>query len=151
MNKGIIVCGHGKFGVGLTNSLEMIAGKQEHYHVVVFSESDPIEKLSEDLEAAMNQLLEDCQGVVFCCDLLGGSPFKAAMTLANDRDNCAVIVGTNLPMLLDLSLSRDMDDEEDVHQLARRVVETGKEGLLMVEKIVVSEDGVDDDFDGDGI
>lgn len=149
MSKGIIVCGHGRFAEGLTNSVEMIAGKQADYEVVIFRDDAPFEKLQEDLENAMHSLLKSTDGVVFCCDLLGGSPFKSAMMIANDQPNCAVIVGTNLPLLLDLSLSRGMNDEEDVHQLARRVVESGREGLMMVEKIVVSE--VENDFDGEGI
>ena len=147
MSKGIIVCGHGQFGVGLTHSLEMIAGKQSDYEVVVFSEDAPFEKLSEDLTEAKERLLETNQGVVFCCDLLGGSPFKAAMTIANEDDRCAVVVGTNLPLLLDLALSRGMNEDESVEELAQRDIEYGKQGLMFVPKIVMDEVEDDNDFE----
>lgn len=135
MSKGIIVCGHGQFGVGLTHSLEQIAGKQPDYEVVVFHNDEPLEDLSRDLIQAKNDLLQTTDGVVFCCDLLGGSPYKAAMSIAHEDDRCAVVVGTNLPLLLDLALTRNADIEESVEALSIRVIESGKEGLMFIPKI----------------
>ena len=103
MALGIVVVGHGKFAQGLANTIEMIAGKQEDYASVVFDEGAPFEKLSEDIRAALDSMPE---GAIVCSDLLGGSPFKAAYELKVQYDNVAVIVGTNVPLLLELCFGR---------------------------------------------
>lgn len=103
MALGIVVVGHGKFAEGLTHTIEMIAGKQEDYVSVIFDEGAPFEKLSEDIKRALDSMNE---GAIVCCDLLGGSPFKAAYELKVQYENVAVIVGTNVPLLLELCFGR---------------------------------------------
>ena len=76
---GLILTGHGQFAVGVGQALEMIAGKQAAYRVVPFLESDPMDALENNLRNAMAELQEETEGIVVFADLLGGSPFKAAM------------------------------------------------------------------------
>ena len=42
-------------------------------------ESDPMDALENNLRNAMAELQEETEGIVVFADLLGGSPFKAAM------------------------------------------------------------------------
>ena len=65
-------------------ALEMIAGKQAAYRVVPFLESDPMDALENNLRNAMAELQEETEGIVVFADLLGGSPFKAAMLASVD-------------------------------------------------------------------
>ena len=76
---GLILTGHGEYAVGVGHALEMIAGKQEAFKVVPFRESEPMETLENNLRAAMEELQGSTEGIVVYADLLGGSPFKAAM------------------------------------------------------------------------
>ena len=54
---GLIVTGHGNFATGLTSSLALIAGEQEYYKAVDFTEEP--EQLEVALTAAMDEL-KDC-------------------------------------------------------------------------------------------
>ena len=40
-------------------------------------------------------------------DLFGGSPFNAASRIAIKNDNIDIVTGVNLPMLLEVSISRE--------------------------------------------
>jgi PTS system N-acetylgalactosamine-specific IIA component len=44
---------------------------------------------------------------VFLTDLLGGTPFRVASTLAMQKPGSEVITGTNLQLLLEMVLERD--------------------------------------------
>ena len=95
---GLILTGHGEYAVGVGHALEMIAGKQEAFKVVPFRESEPMENLEQNMRIAMEELQETTEGIVVYADLLGGSPFKAAMMASVAFENVEVVVGTNLPM-----------------------------------------------------
>ena len=69
---GIIISGHAQFASGITSSLEMIAGKQDHYHVIDFLEENPLEQISEDIENAIIELKKECEGVIIYTDLIDG-------------------------------------------------------------------------------
>ena len=60
------------------------------------------------LEQAMKQILgEQPQFIVFLTDLLGGTPFRVASTLAMQKPGSEVITGTNLQLLLEMVLERE--------------------------------------------
>ncbi|MBR4422135.1 MAG: PTS sugar transporter subunit IIA [Erysipelotrichaceae bacterium] len=119
---GIILTGHGRFGEGLYSSMELIAGPQDHFRVVNF-EHEP-DELEKDLREAIDAL-SDCEGIIVFTDLAGGSPFKISAILAEEKGNIRVIVGTNLPMLMEVALTRNM--EEDLEALTELAVNTGKD------------------------
>lgn len=112
---GIIISGHAQFASGITSSLEMIAGKQDHYHVIDFLEENPLEQISEDIENAIIELKKECEGVIIYTDLFGGTPFKTALMLAQSHDNVGVMAGTNLGMLIDGVFSRLAHDLSLIH------------------------------------
>ena len=70
---------------------------------------------------------QDTEGVIVFSDLLGGTPFRTAMVIASAFDNVEVLTGSNLPMLIEVGLSRKF--ESDVKALASQAVNTGKEGI----------------------
>ena len=142
---GIIISGHAQFASGITSSLEMIAGKQDHYHVIDFLEENPLEQISEDIENAIIELKKECEGVIIYTDLFGGTPFKTALMLAQSHDNVGVMAGTNLGMLIDGVFSRLAHD--NVVEFAKLSEDTGKEQVQFVKEIEVKED-LDE---GDGI
>ena len=119
---GIILTGHGRFGEGLNSSLELIAGPQDFFKVVNF-EHEP-DELEKDLREAIDSL-SDCEGIIVFTDLAGGSPFKISAVLAEEKGNIRVIVGTNLPMLMEVALTRNM--ENDLEALTELAVNTGKD------------------------
>ena len=75
---------------------------------------------------------------------MGGTPFNVAAQLGRDREDIRIIAGTNLPMLVEIVMSRKF--MEDLDELTDSVLGTGKEQVIKYEfKQVVQEDS------GDGI
>lgn len=140
---GLLVTGHGNFGSGLTSSLNLIAGEQEHYQFVDFTKE--VDELREDLTNAMDAL-KDCEGILVLSDLVGGSPFKTAVEVGFSRGNVEVVGGSNLPMLVEISMTRKFMSDMSVKELADAAVNTGKDQIVRYEfkpiEQVISDDGI---------
>lgn len=124
---GCIVTGHGGFAPGMMRAIEMIAGNQEYFKVIAFEEEEELESFEMKFQQAVEELLEDTSGVLIFSDLLGGTPFRSSMLTASQYENVEVLTGSNLPMLIEIGLLRQFED--DVQALARQAVETGKQGI----------------------
>lgn len=144
---GLIVTGHGNFATGMTEALNLIAGAPDHYRAVDFT----IDMSTDDLDAKLKQAMADlsgCEGILFLCDLAGGSPFKEAVLLGLGAD-AEIVAGTNLGMLLEVNLTRQFSD--DVHALADSALTVGKDQVQKFEvKEMPKSDEEEDDFE-DGI
>lgn len=140
---GIIVTGHGKFATGMLSSLELIAGVQENLIGVDFLEEDTTESLEKMIEEAINKLGNE---VLVLSDLAGASPFRAAAGLSQKLTdkNIEVIAGTNLGMLLEVSLCREGMNSEELLKMA---VNSGNSAIKTFEikkreEIAEDEDGI---------
>lgn len=127
---GIIVTGHGHFGSGLTSSLNLIGGEQQNYKYVDFVQEFSVDDLERELIKAMDELKE-CEGILVLSDLAGGSPFKTAVVCGAARGNVKVIGGTNLPMLVEISMARQFINELDA--LTDMAINTGKDQVVKYE------------------
>ncbi|HDV8276700.1 MULTISPECIES: PTS galactosamine/N-acetylgalactosamine transporter subunit IIA [Enterobacter] len=103
---GIILTGHGGFASGLEQAMKQILGEQQQFIAIDFPESSTTARLTAQLEQAVNELDAE-HDIVFLTDLLGGTPFRVASTLAMQRPGSEVITGTNLQLLLEMVLERD--------------------------------------------
>ena len=146
---GLILTGHGQFAVGVGQALEMIAGKQAAYRVVPFLESEPMEALENNLRNAMAELQEETEGIVVFADLLGGSPFKAAMLASVDFENVEVVVGTNLPMLIEIAMLREF--AASAQDVVTQSLLAGKEAIQQVNLPTIQHNDIDEFDDEDGI
>lgn len=137
---GIIVVGHNEFGKGLTSAVELIAGSPENYETVIFDETMSIEALTASIQEAVVKINAD-QGTLVFTDLMGGSPFKAAMLLTEQYPNLHVFTGSNLGMLIEANLMRAFSD--DIDRLAAQLVETGKSQVQHLKQLEVRDDQLD--------
>lgn len=122
---GIILTGHGGFASGMAMAMKQILGEQSQFIAIDFPETSTTALLTSQLEQAVSQLdAED--DIVFLTDLLGGTPFRVASTLAMQKPGSEVITGTNLQLLLEMVLER-----EDLNGEAFRLqaLECGHRGL----------------------
>ena len=87
--------------------------------MVDFKREDSVAVLEANLSAALNRL-KNCDEIAFLTDLAGGSPFKnsAMLSLSQKKGKSFVIAGTNLGMLLEVSMPRDAYNIEGLKQLA---------------------------------
>lgn len=143
---GLILTGHGQFAVGVGQALEMIAGKQAAFKVVPFLESDPMDALETNLRNAMAELQQETEGIVVFADLLGGSPFKAAMLASVDFENVEVVVGTNLPMLIEIAMLREF--ASSAQDVVTQSLLAGKDAIQHVSLPRIQQNDIDEDEDG---
>jgi len=126
-----IATGHGNFGTGIGSSVKLIAGDQEAFYPIDFDGQIGQDELSKIyLDAIAKGGNKD---VIFCTDLIGGTPFKTACELkyGHPEYNIEVMSGTNLGILIEGLMSRTFS--EDVKALADQLVNTGKEQVIRFE------------------
>ena len=101
----IILTGHGGFASGLEKAMKQILGEQEQFVAIDFPETSTTALLTSQLERAIADL-GDAEDIVFLTDLLGGTPFRVASTMAMEKPGWEVITGTNLQLLLEMVMER---------------------------------------------
>lgn len=126
---GIVLSGHGQFATGLYSSIQLIAGEQEGFQIVDFSEGMSSELLQEKLATAV-ETVDQHKGVVIFTDIPGGTPFNQAVMLSTKKEDVKVVSGTNLPALLDGSFNR----ETSLESFIAKVLDSGKAGLQQFEQ-----------------
>lgn len=141
---GFILTGHGQFANGLKSALDMVAGDQEAFAIVPF-EGSQAATYGDDLRAAITAMRNETDGVLVFVDLLGGTPFNQAMMISADVPDVQVVTGTNLPMLIELMLTRA---NMTLDQLVESAVSVGQAGVVHME--LPSADASADD-DGEGL
>lgn len=138
---GLLVTGHANFSSGITSSVNLIAGEQEAYRYVDFLPTYSTEDLTHEMMKALEELKE-CEGIIIFTDLMGGTPFNVSAQIGRGKDNIRIVAGTNLPMLVEIVMSRKFVD--DLDGLVDSVLDTGKEQIIKYEfRQVVQEESED--------
>ena len=140
---GLVVTGHGDFASGLQSSLRLIAGDKENMCFVDFEQQDTVEDLAGKLSTAIDSL-SGMDGILFLCDLTGGSPFKTAVELSVQNEKAMeVIGGANLPMVIELSMAKDFIDS--LETLTSMGLSTGKDSIVQFTFAAHKEENTDED------
>lgn len=128
---GIIITGHSNFATGIASAVKLVAGQQKNLEAVDFPDTYSTEELKTKLTEALDKL-EECKNIIFFTDIVGGSPFKISAELAaTSSKNIKKISGTNLGMLIENVMMRDMDINFD--ELVETAISTGKQQVLKFE------------------
>jgi PTS system N-acetylgalactosamine-specific IIA component len=140
---GLLISGHGEFASGLQSSIQLIAGEQENMEYVDFVATDSTEDLEQKVRQALTRL-QECTEILILCDLVGGSPFKVAATISVNEPNIAVIGGTNLPMAIEVSLTKNYLPFSELIAVA---IDAGKNAIQLFEwkrsaPVDIEEDGI---------
>jgi len=124
---GIILTGHGDFASGMYSSVKLIAGEKENFICCNFPDGGSDEDLMHEIEQAIEELKVNCEGVIIFCDLKGGSPFQKAVMSAVKSQGVEVIAGSNLPMILEVTMAREFI--EGLEELTVMAINIGKEQI----------------------
>ena len=101
---------------------------------VDFEETDSTETLKEKYYTSL-KTLDNCDSILALTDLAGGSPFKTLVEVKTEIEKpMEVIGGTNLPMALEISMTKDILD--DLSSLVESALEVGKSGVVKFEFII---------------
>jgi N-acetylgalactosamine PTS system EIIA component len=110
-----IVIGHGDFAVGMQTAVDRITGQGAA--LLALSVQD---RSLPQIEAWLRQNLEATGVQVVFTDLQAGSATMAARKALRDQPTVSLVVGTNLPMLLDFVLSTAASPAEAAKHAAER-------------------------------
>ncbi|GAQ01088.1 PTS sugar transporter [Companilactobacillus farciminis] len=140
----LIISGHGGFATGMKAALHLLSEIPENWTFIDFKEGMSDSDLKSEFEKVLSNK-KDQQFVIFT-DLVGGTPYKVAATLAYANDTIQTVGGCNLGSLLE-SIYSHFDNAEE---MADSFVEVAKRGI---EKFSIEPDASsqEPDEDSDGI
>ncbi|HAX72996.1 MAG TPA: PTS fructose transporter subunit IIA [Firmicutes bacterium] len=101
----IIIAGHGNFGSGMKSTLSFIAGEQPDVYGVDFGMDMTEEDLVTQYQSIIDENIEE--NIVFVCDLLGGTPFKAAASIVTLHDQYELVCGCTVASLIESVIIKD--------------------------------------------
>jgi PTS system mannose-specific IIA component len=128
-NKAILIVTHGGFGRELLQSVQMIMGEQEDVVTLGLNLGDDIESLRIDVQKVVDENERTNKETIILVDLFGGSPSNIALSLLKYHD-IKVMVGVNMPMLIEMLSCRNSYEIED---LVERSYRAGIDGIKKVD------------------
>lgn len=129
---GIIIVTHSNFAEGIKNSVEMIAGKQDNFAAINFENGEDIEDLKNRISQKAEEYTSKGLDVIYVTDLKGATPFNACLYVSTQIWG-PVVAGLCLPILLELVLTRDTMDIEDLSSYVRYVITNAKESIQVID------------------
>lgn len=140
---GLIVTGHAHFATGVTSALELLAGTLQDVKVIDYEGTQAPEELEAAIASAVDSFT-DAAGVLVCTDILGGSPFKAAATIATENPSVRVVTGTNLALLISAYFAHS--GATDIDGLVDQVLAEAHTGATKFELIPFAESDEDEEL-----
>lgn len=146
---GIIVGTHGHFAEELVKTCAMICGKPENLATVTLVPGEGPEDLAVKYQKAIDSL-DTKNGVIILNDLFGGSPYNAACRVAMNDENCGIVTGVSLPMLIEVISYRLCNGENaNLKDAMEKAVEASASGVQKFHKSQVEDNS--DDEEGDDL
>ncbi|WMC20237.1 MAG: PTS mannose transporter subunit IIAB [Enterobacteriaceae bacterium PSpyr] len=128
----IIITMHGQASKNLLLTTEMLIGKQKDVIFIDFLSGDSTDDLFNKYNQEINYLnIND--NIIFLVDIWGGSPFNTACRISKQKKNVEIISGVNIPMLIELFMSRD--DNLTFKELISKIYESGRNGIKLFKNL----------------
>ncbi len=117
---GIVIVAHGDLAREYLAAIEHVVGSQNGVRAIAIHADHDRDAKQEEICVAADDV-DQGKGVVIVTDLFGGSPSNLSMRACRP-ENRRILYGANLPMLIKLAKSRQMD----VPDAVRAALEAGK-------------------------
>lgn len=121
---GLLLVSHGGLAEELLRAAEHVVGPMAGARAIGLDPKDDLAERRDEIDAAVSAV-DDGAGVVILTDLFGGTPSNLAIA-AMARPGVDVVTGVNLPMLMKLAQSRDIERRAAVEA----AVEAGRRYIL---------------------
>ncbi|MFI4853324.1 MAG: PTS mannose transporter subunit IIAB [Candidatus Makana argininalis] len=126
MSIALIISTHGLSAKYMLNTVEMILGKQKNVECVDFVSGEGSDDLFKKYNLCISNLSIN-HGLIFLVDIWGGSPFNTASRIAINNINIEVISGVNIPMLIEIFMSRN--EIISLKKISLKAIKTGINGI----------------------
>ena len=124
---GILLMSHGKMAEGMLDSSKLFFGDDiPQVKALCLMASDNPKEFDERIKEAIAEI-DDGQGVIAMCDLLGGTPCNRSAMVLNER--VQVITGMNFSILLEL-LGKRMTVNDISELNIGELIQVGKDGII---------------------
>ena len=137
---GLVLISHGKMAEGIADSLSMLFGSRiPQLEICSLRENHSPQEFHDQLLQKVAEV-DRGDGVLIFADMLGGTPCNQALTIVSEK--IRLIVGMNLPMILELLGMRESTDVD-----AATIVENGRQAIQGAGALLLagSESSPDDD------
>jgi mannose/fructose-specific phosphotransferase system component IIA len=118
----IVVAGHGPFPAAMLSTAELICGPIPEALAVGLDPHETPDSFADKMRAAIGH---DGRRVLVLCDLLGGTPYNVASSIARRSPRVVAVAGTNLAMVVEAALATDPLDDA----FSDRLLELGRDGI----------------------
>jgi PTS system N-acetylgalactosamine-specific IIA component len=118
----IVVAGHGSFPTAMLSTAELICGSIPEALAVGLDPHETPDSFADKMRAAIGH---DGRRVLVLCDLLGGTPYNVASSIARRSPRVVAVAGTNLAMVMEAALATDPLDDA----FSDRLLEFGRAGI----------------------
>lgn len=132
---GIILISHGQFAKYAMDSAQMIVGKQENYEVVSVTDDKNLEDVIEEVKLAYGKVKNERE-VLILADIFGGTPSNSSLRILLEGADVVIYTGFNLPILLELLLSRDLP----IKVINEKLEEISKESFINLNEKIKKQD-----------
>jgi len=102
---GLLIVTHANMAGELLRAAEMIIGPADQARAIAVSREDSVEKISQALSDACDDVARDGDGIIIMTDMFGGTPTNLSLALT-ERYESEIITGVNLPMVIKFFNSR---------------------------------------------
>ena len=125
---GILLMSHGKMAEGMLDSCQLFFGENiPQLKALCLAKEESVEGFDSRIREALTTL-EEGQGVLVLCDLLGGTPANRCVSLLNEGLKIRVVTGMNLGMLIEVLGIRSALGSADELDL-KELTDAGKGGI----------------------
>jgi mannose/fructose/sorbose-specific phosphotransferase system IIA component len=118
----IVVASHGELARALVNTAELIAGQQADIRYYSLMPGDDVRGFQNSLAEVVAQ----ARPTLILVDMAGGTPWNIALQVAAQHEAVRIVSGVNLPMLLEITFSRQ---GMTIDQLATLALQTGAQAV----------------------
>jgi mannose/fructose/sorbose-specific phosphotransferase system IIA component len=118
----IVVATHGELARALVSTAELIAGQQADIRYYSLMPGDDVQAF----RASLAEVVGHTRPTLILVDMTGGTPWNVALAVAAQNARVRVVSGVSLPMLLEVSFSRQ---GMSIDQLADLAVQTGTQAV----------------------
>lgn len=129
---GLIIASHGDFAKGAVTSLQMIVGGTEDIQVVSVTPTMQLDEVEKEFQEGIEKL-GTCDEILICVDLLSGTPCNVASRFYVSSDNIAMLAGFSLPLLLEIMMKIN-NNEEDMRSILQDIFDLYPKAMTIFQK-----------------
>jgi PTS system mannose-specific IIA component len=119
----VVLVSHGDLGAQFIKSAEMIAGESENVYSVSLYPGETPEMFENKLNVVLEKIGDE--DTLILMDIFSGTPYNVSVKQVL-RDNVECVTGVNLPMFIELLMSRD---GSSLSELAESIAQSGQESI----------------------